>query len=351
MNNNKGAKPEVCIILVNFNGWQDTLECVESLLSLTYPNFRIIIIDNGSTDSSVQEIINWAAEKLPVLVNQNNNKIAVNQKQIVFKHIVDTEITSGIARCVVSKEIVLIASKVNLGFAGGNNIGTNYALAASDVAYVWYLNNDTVADTNALDALINYFEDNPFLGTRLGIVGSKLRYYHNRKVIQAIGGFYNKWFAYTKHVGTNELDVGQYDYGRPLPKIDYVVGASMLVSIEFIQQVGLMNPDYFLYFEEIDWITRGQALGFTYAYCANSLIYHKEGQSTGGNSNIQNKSYIADFYGVKNRIKFTRKFYPGYLFTVYLSLIGGMINRIKRKQYKRVVMIAKIILNSLISSK
>jgi len=347
----KDTKPIICIVLVNYNGWQDTLECIASLHLLSYSRFYIVIIDNNSTDNSVDHIKNWAA-KVPVNTGPHAMVGQASQMSyaVTFKHITDAQIHAGKKFTVSEKEIVLISSKANLGFAGGNNLGTKFALHAAGFDYVWYLNNDTVADPNALSALVNYFGLNSFTKSRLGMVGSKLRYYQQPQVIQAIGGYYNKWFAYTKHVGANELDQGQYDSGQQLPRIDYVVGASMLVSQDFLQKVGFMNEAYFLYFEEIDWIIRGQALGFTFAYCPDSLVYHKEGKSTGGNSNQAEKSYIADFYSISNRLTITQKYFPQYLFLVYLSMVGAILNRIKRGQFSRVKMIVDIFLNSLFSS-
>jgi GT2 family glycosyltransferase len=124
----------------------------------------------------------------------------------------------------------------------------------------------------------------------------------------------------------------------------------MMVSNQFVEQVGMMSTDYFLYFEELDWIIRGKKHGFSYTFCPGSIIYHKEGKSTGGTSNKDNKSYIADYYSITNRLVFTGKYFPSYRFPVYLSLMGVLLNRIKRGQFSRVKMVLDILFASLFSS-
>jgi GT2 family glycosyltransferase len=197
--------------------------------------------------------------------------------------------------------------------------------------------------------MIKSFEEQVRNGVKLGIIGAKLMYYHNPSLIQAVGATYNKWFATTRHVGCNEPDWGQYDENPNNVVLDYIVGASMVVSREFLVKVGLMNPDFFLYFEELDWVLRGKRYGFTFTYCPKSIVYHKEGKATGGSSKQENKSYLADFYNINNRIAITKRYFPFYRFSVYLSLIGSMLNRIRRGQFSRIKMILAIVFDSFFS--
>ena len=351
MINTNDFNQRVCIILVNYNGWQDTLECVNSLFSINYPDFLLIIVDNSSTDNSAQQLISKLEEKVSLLKTAAKTSFDT-YASVKLKCYTQDEVEQKKYLSTPLDTITLILANVNLGFAGGNNLGTTFAMADDSISFFWYLNNDTVVDKNALSALVGYYKKNfNFNTNNIGIVGSKLKYYHNPKTIQAIGGLYNKWSASTKHIGANQIDLGQFDNEDKTSSMDYIVGASMLVSKEFIKQVGLMNPEYFLYFEEIDWVTRGKVQGFRIGYSAQSIIYHKEGQSTGGNNSNGNKSYLADFYNIQNRIKFTKKYYPECLLTVYLYLLGSILNRVKRKQYARIPMIFKIILSSLVSLK
>ncbi|MGK7371041.1 MAG: hypothetical protein ACNS64_12575, partial [Candidatus Halalkalibacterium sp. M3_1C_030] len=201
------------------------------------------------------------------------------------------------------------------------------------------LNNDTVVDKNALGSLVKKMK----IDGSIGICGSRLVYYHDRETIQALGGGrYNKWLGTTKHIGANEpasTDFAEEEIER---RLDYIVGASMLVSKPFLEEVGLLSEDYFLYYEELDWAIRGKET-FRLGYADNSLVFHKEGASIKGNNvNLNSKSRLSDYYQIKNRLKFTWKFYPHFLPVVYLTVFYSILNRIKRKQWKRIPMIIKI---------
>jgi hypothetical protein len=237
----------------------------------------------------------------------------------------------------LNNQLILIQSEENRGFAAGNNIGIQYALARGDAGYIWLLNNDTVVEASTLNALVNKACDYNVKKHKIGIIGAKLLYYSDPDIIQGVAGLYNKWFAISRHLGIFENDHGQYDNEAIAGKMDYSIGASLFVSVPFIKEVGLMCEDYFLYFEEIDWAVRGKAKGWQLGYCWQAKVFHKEGHSAGANSKkLQEKSKIADFYSVRNRIIFTKKFYPMCLWTVRLGFIFVIINRIRRRQFDRV---------------
>jgi len=117
----------------------------------------------------------------------------------------------------------------------------------------------------------------------------------------------------------------------------------MFVSREFIEDVGFMFEDYFLYYEELDWILRGKRKGWQIGYCWDSVVYHKEGASIGSNIEGKKKSELADYYFFRNRIKFTKKFCPQFLITVYLGFIITVFNRIRRGQFRRLKLIWKVL--------
>jgi len=352
--------PKTYIIILNYNGWADTIECLENVLRNNYSNYQVIVIDNNSPDNSMEYIKAWAEGKLNVWVNSDhslrqlsfppvqkpipyvyyNCKEAENGGNSELEKKLEKEIPEGIT---TKYPLVFIQTGHNGGFAFGNNIGIKYALAKGDFEYICFLNNDTVIEKDALLKLVKKFEKYRKLGKKIGIVGSKLLYYDNPKVIQGIGGMYNKWFAVTKHLGVFEEDKGQYDNEGVLDRIDYIIGASMLVSRNFIKEVGLMCEDYFLYFEELDWTLRGKQKGYELGYCWESKVYHKEGKSIGSSSKGEEKSDIADYYGLRNRILFTKKFYPKYLWSVYLGFVGVIFNRIRRRQREIIPKILEIL--------
>jgi GT2 family glycosyltransferase len=337
----------VCIILVNYNGWQDTIECLESLLKLNSENFKIIIVDNASVDNSIDYIQKWAYGDL----DYNFKSSLISQmlafppsiKPIGLTVLNESEI-SEINKNSIEK-ITIIKSTKNRGFAGGNNLGTTFSLLMMKPSFIWYINNDTVVDKESLSELIKVFRNEDQCGKTIGIVGSKLMYYHKPNIIQAIGASYKPWSGAVKHIGNNEIDLGQYD-NISNKSIDYVVGASILVSREFIANVGPMCNEFFLYFEELDWVKRGKMIGYSFSFAPKSLIYHKEGSSTGGDSRKKVISFISDYYNKRNIIKITRKYYPLFLPSIYASLIIVVFNRIRKKQFERVPSFLKLFITT-----
>jgi GT2 family glycosyltransferase len=348
-----GTDPKVYVIILNYNGWLDTIECLESVLRLHHSNFRVILVDNDSTDGSVEKIELWAAGKLDVWRNVRNTLRSMTYppvtKPIPIVEYNREKAESGgdpeMEKELYSSEdtpvsITLINSGGNLGFAGGNNVGIRYAIKDKDCQYIWLVNNDTVVDPDALTGLIERMQQKP----EAGLCGSTLLYYHDPKKVQALAGAsYNKWLAVSRHIGVWRDADTPVDKKEIESKLSYIIGASVLLSREFLELVGLMCEDYFFYFDELDWSVRAGSR-FAMAYAPRSIVYHKEGGSIGVNPGVAHKSKLADYYWIKNRILFTRKFYPYALPTVYLGILAAIINRIRRKQWDRVLMIIKITL-------
>lgn len=319
---------KVYILILNWNGWQDTVACLESVFGNDYNPYVVVVCDNGSTDDSWQQLQAWAQGK-------------TSGKLITYITYSRKEAEAG---GIDGREapLILIQTGENLGFAGGNNVGLRYVLRRNNFAYVWLLNNDTVIDKHALTAMVERMS--PFSDG--GLCGSTLRYYYQEDYIQAYGGFtYNYWFGISHQIGQ------WHHVSQPVPTVVVeetmfgIQGASMLISQSFLKNVGLLSEDYFLYFEEQDWAVRARRKGYRLLYAADSIVYHKEGQSSGANDRCkEGKSWLADQYMVRNRIRFTRKFYPWALPTVYLAFIGTLVNRMRRRQWDRVWKIVAILL-------
>lgn len=290
--------PPAFVVILNWNGWRDTHACLESLAGLTYPNAHVLVVDNASEDGSEARL----RELHPALT--------------------------------------LLQSGANLGFAGGNNVGLRYALE-NGAEYVWLLNNDTLVEPDALTALVDKMQREP----DLGLCGSTLLYEADRNTVQALGGArYNRWLGTVEHIGQHQPRTQSVDEGAVEGQLSYLIGASTLASKSFLERVGLLQDDYFLYFEELDWAARARGT-FRLGYAAESVVYHKEGSSIGGTDRAKTtKSYTADLYALKNRVRFTRRFYPYALPTVYLGLVAALLNRVRRRQWNRVALVARIML-------
>jgi GT2 family glycosyltransferase len=220
--------PLVSIILLNWNQPHFTLACLESLDNLTYPNFNVVIVDNGSTDHSLEQMATISAT--------------------------------------LKYQTTIIANGNNLGFAEGNNVGIRHALKhAAD--YVLLLNNDTEVAPDFLEPLVQMAESAP----KIGIVGPKIFYFDDPTRIWSAGGIISKE-GWTHQLGVNEPDGPVFNRLR---QVDYVTGCAMLVKRETIEKAGMLDARFFIYYEETDWCARVNRAGFSIWYVPQSLVWHK----------------------------------------------------------------------------
>jgi GT2 family glycosyltransferase len=227
------SEPVVYIIILSWNGKEDTLSCLRSIMGLRYPNFTVVMVDNASSDGTVES------------VKENFTTVKI------------------------------IANSENLRFAGGNNVGIEYALQ-NKADYILLLNNDTIVDPDFLDRLIEVAASDK----RIGIAGPKIYYYQDRKRIWFAGGKVEYWKGWVSHIGIRELDHGQYDAVR---RVDYITGCCMLVRREVIERVGKLDEKFFIYGEDADLCLRASRAGYELVYAPSSMIWHKVSASSGGN--------------------------------------------------------------------
>lgn len=327
------ASPSVIILLLNWNGWRDTIECLESVFRLNYPSYRVVVCDNGSSDESLRHIEAWAEGKAEVVVSAAHPMHYLTsppvEKPIAYTGYTRAHIESGAIHSSHSTKLTLIQTGRNLGFAGGNNVGLRYALACGAFDYIWLLNSDTVVLPDALTHLVETAEAD----RSIGLCGSTILYYHHPSLIQTLGGGrYQRWFGLTSHIAEGECIEALSPAKRQqlASEMEYVMGASMLVSRDFLETIGLMSEAYFLYFEELDWAMRAKGR-FKLGYAEKSIVYHKGGQSVG--NTLKEWSATSVFYSTQSRIKFVRKFYPHYLPLVYLRLVLSLANQWRKGKH------------------
>jgi len=228
------SEPKVFVLTLNWNGKRFIGECLESLERLDYSNYEIVVIDNGSTDGSIQYI------------------------QKFFP------------------KVKLLANGENLGYAKGLNRGLEYAYERG-AKYFLILNNDTKIDKNGLKALVNVATEHP----ECGYITGKIYYYDKPDTLQTVGFRLRKDFV-TVHIGVNEKDVGQYD---SVEKREFCDDVMMLVSQRVYCEVGGYSPVFFLNGEEFDWQLRGKRQGFEILYTPHAKTWHKVSLSMGGAGN------------------------------------------------------------------
>ena len=227
------ARPRVTCVLLNWNGWRNTLDCLAALKESSYPHFEVVVVDNGSTDDSVARIR------------------------------------------AASPDLTILHTGTNLGFAGGNNAGIRYALKnAAD--YVWLLNNDTRPAPDALSALIG----KAIMDGRIGAVASVCYYADQPDIVQIwAGGRVNLWIGYSPNTDKPHEDAWFH----------WLNGASLLLSTAALRDVGLLDQGFFLYWEDVEIGLRLRKRGWRLAAAAESKVLHKVSASTGGNKRVMDR--------------------------------------------------------------
>jgi GT2 family glycosyltransferase len=265
---NNGAcdkpNPSVYIVVLNWNGWRDTLACLASLKQQNYPNFQVLVIDNDSSDDSVREI---------------------RREQ---------------------PSIELVQSGANLGFGGGCNVGIRLALERG-ADYVWLINSDATADPRALSALVRVAESDALLGS----VGSVLYEVGKPDRVQLWGG------------GCVQLWTGQCHHQRAAARIDFVSGASVLLRSAALKKVGLFDDArFFMYWEDADLALRLRKANWQLAVAQESRIWHKLSASLGQGSPTLDQHFT------RSGVRFLRRYASIPMLSVSIMVARMLIKRL-----------------------
>lgn len=259
---------KVAVIILNFNGKKDTIECLQSLQKSTIP-VSIIVVDNGSREEFKVE-----SSKLKV------------------------------------ERLMIIRNKENLGFSGGNNVGIQYALE-NNFEYVVILNNDTIVDKNLIKNLFAAVKSDE----KVGIVVPKVYFekgyeFHKTryktgdlgKVVWYAGGIMDWNNVVGKHRGVDEVDSGQFE---KVEETDFATGNCMLIPSRIFKKVGILDERYFLYYEDNDFSMRVKRAGYKIMYSPLAKLWHKNAASAGGSG-----SALQDYYISRNRLLFGMTYAP-----------------------------------------
>ncbi|WP_319543105.1 glycosyltransferase family 2 protein [uncultured Pseudodesulfovibrio sp.] len=316
---------KIGIVILNYQNWQDSLVCAESVLASAEAPDWVVIVDNASPNDSVRWIRHWAAGKMDFVLPELGAP-AICAKP--FPLVEELPLTKS---KVPHGSIILLHNEKNKGYAAGNNAGICLLLEAGADA-VWILNNDTVVDPNALGAMRKRL----FSKSSPGLCGSRIQYMGIEKVQCCGGGKTNPWTGLSRLEGHN-LSVVKALAMSPKKveqRINFIYGASVMVSRTFVEQVGLMDERYFLYCEEQDWAynSKGQ---FDFAYASDALVYHKEGATTGFSGN--NLNLFSLWHLTRSRVLLTAKHKPWALPTVGISILFAAFRMCWRRCASRLI--------------
>lgn len=245
------APPRVLVIVLNWNGEEDTLACLESLARIAEPAFDVLVVDNGSRPSVAPAV----RTRFP--------------------------------------RVACIELPVNLGYAGGNNVGLRRALEGGyDFAYV--LNNDTVVDPAFLrDALAA-------TAPRVAAVGGKVVAFDDPSRLWMTYGRVTYGQSLIQLAGWGEPDRGQYDVQRD---VEWVPGCGLLLSCAALREIGLFDERFFAYHEDVDWCTTAREHGWRIVYAPRSVVLHRGNRTLGGPSYNSPRKYLS----ARSTVLFARK--------------------------------------------
>lgn len=294
---------DVCAIILNWNGADTTIDCIRALDA--HCRVPVVVIDNDSKDDSVS--------RLKQFLNDSTGP----DVQVIDERAAGSYDTPH--------ERVLIINEGNHGYAGGNNVGIDYAVRAG-YRYIWLLNNDVTVESGALEALRDTLEQSP----KCGFSASVLVYSDRPQVVQCVGGgTLFPWLGKTKLMGKN-MDRAQLATAG-LPEPDYLMGASLMIRREVIEEVGMMDHRYFMYSEEVDWERRAAAVGWHGRVALNSFARHGDSGSTKG------RSHMFHYYRNRAAIMYNKRFHSTactFVSAVALGAITVLQNRGSAKNIK-----------------
>ncbi|HYE37879.1 glycosyltransferase family 2 protein [Methylocaldum sp.] len=265
--------PGVAVVVLNWNGRDDTLECLSSLKKIDYPNWTVIVADNGSSDNSVSAI----REQYP--------------------------------------DIDLVENGTNLGFAEGNNRAIARALEGG-AEFVLILNNDTVVDPEIVSAFVRAAEQMP----GGGVFGAKIYHYHQKDLLWYAGGYWDPETLRFEERGAGLRDEGQFE---ELTETEWVIGCAMFVRASVFRSIGLLEPKFFLNNEEIDFCSRAKRAGFSCVFVPDAKVWHKISVSFGGEH-----SPLKEYFIARNRLLWAQRNADTALrFRIYGQTLLGLVRR------------------------
>lgn len=297
----------ISVIILNWNEWQITIQCLESLYQNSYDHFYVIVVDNGSQDNSIEEIKKYCHGQ--TIVQSVYYQFDPANKPINFAIITKKESVHSIQPNVnfANKQLILIENELNYGFAEGSNIGIRYALNILQSDYILTLNNDTIVDKDFLVRLLKAAEQE----SNIGACQSKILSMKDPSLIDAIGINISLLGAAYQE-GYRHQDYGQYNKDI---EIFGVCACSALYKSKMLKDIGLFDEDFFAYYEDVDLAWRARLNLWKAVYVHDSLVYHA-GSATG--------SRIKDYYIARNRLSYLIKNAPTYM------IILGLFNIIRK---------------------
>ena len=296
----QSLSPAVAVVVLNWNGWSDTIECLEALQQLDYPDYRIVVVDNGSTDASVDRIRQWARGELPVasaLVPYD-----ASSKPVYLAEYTPAQAEAGgfpgpeagLEGTPSGRGVVLINVGTNQGFAAGNNVGLRYALACG-FPYVFLVNNDVVVERDALHKLVSCLEERP---TWAGVAPKVLQRTDRARILYA-GGKLRLWQARAVHRGRFAADGPRW---RGIRATEHLSACCALFRTDFLRDAGLLDEAFFFGQEDVALSCVARQRGWGLGVQLDARVIHDEGHS------LESRPSASVYYYAKYRLLLLTKY-------------------------------------------
>ncbi len=271
-------KKTVAIILVNWNQKEDLVECLISIKNNSYSVYSVILVDNNSSDDSIEEAkkINWGKMKI-------------------------------------------IRNKRNFGFAKANNIGIRKALG-ENYDYIMLLNTDTIIEKDAIKNIVDFFEND----NEIAALSPLILFYQKKDMISYAGGIIDNKHRHFTHRGAYQIDKGQFN--KPI-ETDFLTGCCLTIKSEVLKEVGLLDEKYFMYFEDTDLSFRLKRRHYKIFYFPEAKVWHKI-----TDKKIFEKRFYYHYYMNRNRLFLIKKHHPSILINeISYTLSKAIYNTVRFK--------------------
>lgn len=307
-------------ILVNWNGWRDTIECLDSLLLADHDGLTVMVCDNASADDSLVGLREWADARLTGredIAGEVANSLGAERW---------TRAGDG-----ATFRFVLVEVGRNAGFAGGNNVGIAHALVDPACSFIFVLNNDTAVYPDTLRKLEAKMARSP----EVAICGPTLVYFDRRDTVQALGGTYNRFAARARHLHGHGALSDLPTEADLEPQLLYIVGAAIFARPGVFRRLGGLCEDYFLYYEELDLSQKllpDERLG----WASDALVAHKVGGSIGTGGRDTRPSDTSIYYDHRSKVRFYWTYWKPYLPFLALNLAKSSAAYLRRGDVRAV---------------
>lgn len=279
------------VVIVTYNSSDVITDCLDSLSRSEHQGLRILVCDNASSDDTIERVRAWGAQAGLTISEYGPEQAA----DLSFSDL---------------GTVTVLRTGGNLGYAGGVNAGLRVLRACPEVDLFWVLNPDAEVEPGTAGAFLRQVAENG----RFGLMGGRIQYKEPVGLIQSDGGTIGRWTGVVRNINR-----GTRAEEAPTPAteaLDYIAGANILASREFVDRVGLMQEDYFLYYEEIDWAFRRGDLPL--AYAPGAVIHHIGGSAIGSSTIQRRASAFSNYFNYRSRMKFVGRFYPLSLPSAYI---------------------------------